>query len=211
MKKRLIVAPLVLALAGCSSIKYTTGFEMAAPNSTAKAEIGSEIAYPDWYKEIKNDDGVLYAVATEYSKDMQFAVDKAMLSAKRELASNFSSHVSALLKDYATEVGETDSGVIREIDRTTQLVVNKVNLVGVQRTNFLIVHAKDGYRAFVKLRYATDDSNKMLVNEIKKNKVLNAKLQASKSFKDMEVEINKLDAQSPIEAKVIAPEETKTN
>ena len=83
--------------------------------------------------------------------------------------------------------------VVREIDRTTKLVVNKVNLVGVQRTNFLITYAPGGYRAFVKLRYATDDSNKLLIEEIKKNKALNAKLQASKSFKEMEVETNKID------------------
>jgi hypothetical protein len=134
---------------------------------------------------------------------MQFAVDKAMLSAKRELASNFSSHVTSMMKDYAIEVGETDSGLIREIDRTTKLVVNKVNLVGVQRTNFLIVHAPNGYRAFVKLKYVTDDSNKLLVDEIKKNKQLNAKLQASKSFKEMEVETRKLDVQPPIETKLV--------
>lgn len=211
MKNKLVIAPLVLALAGCSSIKYTTGFEMTAPNSTAKAEVGAEIAYPDWYKDSKQEDGVLYAVASEYSKDMQFAVDKAMLSAKRELAANFSSYVSALLKDYATEVGEMDSGLVRDIDRTTKLVVNKVNLVGVQRTNFLIVHAKDGYRAFVKLRYATDDSNKLLVQEIKKNKQLNAKLQASKSYKELEVEVTKLDQHESIQTRVITPEEVKVN
>ena len=204
MKKSLIIAPLVLALAGCSSIKYTTGFEMTAPGSSQKAELGAEIAYPEWYKESKNDDGALYAVASEYSKDLQFAVDKSMLSAKRELASNFSSHVSAMFKDYVAEVGEMDSGIIREIDRTTKLIVNKVNLVGVQRTNFLVVHSKDGgYRAFVKLKYTTDESNKLLVSEIKKNKVLNAKLQASKSYKEMEVETRKLDVQPPIEAKLV--------
>jgi hypothetical protein len=109
-----------------------------------------------------------------------------------------------MLKDYVAEVGEGNSDVIREIDRTTKLIVNKINLVGVQRTNFLIIHAKDGgYRAFVRLRYATDDTNKLLVSEIKKNKQLNAKLQASKSFKEMEVETRKLDVQPPIEAKLV--------
>ena len=210
MKKKLLLAPLIIALAGCSSVKYTTGFEMTAPAST-KADIGTEINYPDWYKETPTkEDKVLYAVATEYSKDIQFAVDKAMLSAKRELASNFSSHVTAMMKDYAAEVGEMDSGLVREIDRTTKLVVNKVNLVGVQRTNFLITYAPGGYRAFVKLRYATDDSNKLLIEEIKKNKALNAKLQASKSFKEMEVETNKIDIQPSIESKVIEPPKETT-
>jgi hypothetical protein len=190
MKKVLIVVPLVLAMTACSSIKYTTGVEIEAPK--LGKSVGDEVAYPDWY--VKNgEDTALYSVATEYSQDMQFAVDKAMLSAKRELASNFSSHTNAMLKDFAAEVGELDSVVVREIDRTTRMVVNKVNLVGVQRTNMKVVHEKSGYRAFVKLRYATDDSNRLLLSEVKKNRQLNAKLQSSKSFQELENEMTKLD------------------
>lgn len=190
MKKVLIVVPLVLAMTACSSIKYTSGVEIEAPK--LGKSVGDEVAYPDWY--VKNgEDNALYSVATEYSQDMQFAVDKAMLSAKRELASNFSSHTNAMLKDFAAEVGELDSVVVREIDRTTRMVVNKVNLVGVQRTNMKVVHEKSGYRAFVKLRYATDDSNRLLLSEVKKNRQLNAKLQSSKSFQELENEMTKLD------------------
>ena len=137
--------------------------------------------------EDEEDDGALYAVATEYSKDMQFSVDKATLSAKRQLASNFSSHVSAMMKDYATEIGD-DSSVMRDIDRTTKLIVNKVNMVGVQRTNFKIEHDKDGYRTWIQLRYAIDDTNKLLMEEIKRNRQLNMKLQASKSFRELQRE-----------------------
>lgn len=190
MKKVLIVVPIVLSMAACSSVKYTTGIEIEAPK--VGKSVGDEVGYPDWY--VKNgEDSALYSVASEYSQDMQFAVDKAMLSAKRELASNFSSHTNAMLKDFAAEVGELDSAVVREIDRTTRMVVNKVNLVGVQRTNMKIVHEKSGYRAFVKLRYATDDSNRLLLSEVKKNRQLNAKLQASKSFQELDSEMNKLD------------------
>jgi hypothetical protein len=120
---------------------------------------------------------------------MQFAVDKATLSAKRNLASNFSSHVSAMMKDYATEVGE-DSSVMREIDRTTKLMVNKVNLIGIQKTNFKIQHEKEGYRAWIQLRYSVDDTNKLLMAEIKRNRQLETKLSASKSFRELEKETN---------------------
>jgi hypothetical protein len=98
-----------------------------------------------------------------------------------------------MLKDYAAEVGDLDSTVVREIDRTTKMVVSQVNLVGVQRTQYRVQHEKDGYRAFVKLRYATDDSNKLLIQEIKRNRQLNAKLQASKSFKELESSVNKIE------------------
>ena len=179
--------PLVLALTACGSLKYGVELESKSP-FTSSPKTGDEVKYPSWYTE-KYKDGALYAVASEYSKDMQFAVDKATLSAKRNLASNFSSHVSAMMKDYATEVGD-DSSVMREIDRTTKLIVNKVNLVGIQKTNFKIEHEKEGYRAWIQLRYSVDDTNKLLMAEIKRNRQLETKLSASKSFRELEKETN---------------------
>lgn len=187
-----------MTLAGCSSIKYETGVEFKAPEFGGGKQ-QSEVKYPDWYVEKpKNDDTALYAVASEYSKDFQFSVDKAMLSAKRELASNFSSHVDAMLKDYVAEVGDVDSSTIQEINRTTKLIVNRVNLIGVQRTNFKVVHEKDGYRSYVKLRYVADQSNKLLVQEVKKNRKLSAKLDASKSFKELEESVQNIEV-SPVQ------------
>jgi hypothetical protein len=187
MKKTFVMLPLVLALTACGSLKYGVELESKSPFASSPKQ-GDEVKYPSWYTE-KYKDGALYAVATEYSKDMQFAVDKATLSAKRNLASNFSAHVSAMMKDYATEVGE-DSSVMREIDRTTKLIVNKVNLVGVQKTNFKIQHEKEGYRAWIQLRYSVDDTNKLLMAEIKRNRQLETKLSASKSFRELEKETN---------------------
>jgi len=187
MKKTFVMLPLVLALTACGSLKYGVELESKSP-FTSSPKTGDEVKYPSWYTE-KYKDGALYAVASEYSKDMQFAVDKATLSAKRNLASNFSSHVSAMMKDYATEVGE-DSSVMREIDRTTKLIVNKVNLVGIQKTNFKIEHEKEGYRAWIQLRYSVDDTNKLLMAEIKRNRQLETKLSASKSFRELEKETN---------------------
>ena len=179
-------------MTACSSggIKYTTGLEIKAPEFGG-GEQQAEVKYPEWFtaKPEKGDDA-LYGISSEYSKDFQFAVDKAMLSAKRELASNFSSHIESMMKDYVSEIGEADQSTIQEINRTTKLVVGRVNLIGVQRTGYKVVHEKDGYRAFVKLRYAADQSNKLLVSEIRKNRKLNAKLESSKSFRELEQSID---------------------
>lgn len=191
--KKLLLIPVIVSLSACSSLKYETGLEFKAPEFGGGKQ-QEEVSYPDWYKETpKKDEQSLYAVATEYSKDFQFAVDKSMLSAKRELASNFSSHIDAMMKDFSSEIGDVDSSVINDINRTTKLVISRVNLVGVQRVNFKVVHEKGGYRSFVKLRYATDDSNRLLLNEIKKNRKLAAKLEASKAFKELEETVNNID------------------
>jgi hypothetical protein len=182
-------------MTACSSIKYQTGMEFKAPEFGGGSQ-QSEVRYPDWYNEKPSkDDTALYAIASEYSQNFQFAVDKSMLSAKRELASQFSSHVDAMFKDYVTEIGEVDSSTIQEINRTTKMIVSKVNLIGVQRTHFKVVHEKDGYRAFVKLKYNADQSNRLLVSEIKKNKKLSAKIEASRAFKELEESIENMKQQ----------------
>jgi len=70
------------------------------------------------------------------------------------------------------------------------MIVNKVNLVGIQKTNFKIEHEKEGYRAWIQLRYSVDDTNKLLMAEIKRNRQLETKLSASKSFRELEKETN---------------------
>lgn len=189
--KKLLIVPLIFTLTACSSIKYDTGLEITAPSFGSSKTMKNEFEYPSWYVS-QNDSNALYAVASEHSRDFQMAVDKSMLSAKRELAANFSSHVNALMRDYATEMGE-DGSVIRELDRTTKLIIARVNLIGVHRENFVVVHEQGGYRAFVKVKYSIDESNRLLLNEIKKNRQLNAKMQASKSFRELEEEVNRID------------------
>jgi hypothetical protein len=192
MKKILFVVPGVLILSACNNFKYNTGLEIGAPSFGTSKQMKNEVGYPSWYTS-QNDSTALYAVASEYSKDLQMAVDKSMMSAKREIAAKFSSYVDSMMKDYASELGN-DNTVVRELDRTTKLVIAKVNLIGIHRENFVVIHEKDGYRAFVKVKYPIDESNRLLLSEIKKNRQLNAKLQASKAFRELEEEVNKIES-----------------
>ena len=116
-----------------------------------------------------------------------------MLSAKRELASNFSSHVEAMFKDFTSELGDVDSSTANDINRTTKLLVSRVNLVGVQRTGFKVVHEKAGYRAFVKLKYSADLSNKLILEQIQRNAKLKAKLESTEKFQELEDSINNVE------------------
>lgn len=186
MKKLILVTAIPLSLIGCGTFKYNTGVELSAPSfDGGKVKEGDVVKYPSWYTTGVKSNDALHAVASEYAKDFQFAVDKAMLSAKRELASEYSSYVSSMMKDFSQEIGAT-SDVIREIDRTTRLIVAQVNLIGVKRDNMEVRHEKEGYRAFVKLSYTTSEANKILVEAIRRNNQLNAKARASQSFKELE-------------------------
>lgn len=190
MKKTLLVLPLVLALTACGSMNFR------GSSVTETKSFSNEVNYPDWYNNLPNEKGAIFSVASEQSKDFQFAVDKSMLSAKRELASQFSSHTSAMMKDFAIESGTLGAGVASaDIERTTRLIVAKVNLIGVQRTNFKVVRDGDGYRSFVQLKFSTDESNKIMLAEIQRNQALYARFRASKSFRELDAQTDKIDDQ----------------
>ena len=190
MKKVLILLPLAVALSACGSFKHKTSVELEAPKMFGSSD--NEVRYPDWYvKGPESDDSGIYAVASEYSSDFQFSVDKSMLSAKRELAANFSSYISAMMKDFASESG--DSVARADLDRTTRMIVSRINLIGVQRVKFKVVHERNGYRAFVKLRYSADESNRLLMAEIRKNQALYAKFKSSNAFKELDAEVQKVE------------------
>lgn len=180
--------PIIISLTACSSVPKDSGV-----TKENERMFSNEVNYPDWYtKGPDKDKEGIYAVGSEYSKNFQFSVDKSMLSAKRELASNFSSYVSMMMKDFASESGGGDV-VNADIERTTKLIVARINLVGVQRVNFKVVHEGGGYRTFVRLRYSTDESNKLLMDEIRKNARLAAQLRSSEAFKELEKEVDKIE------------------
>jgi hypothetical protein len=185
-----IIVPFVISLSACSTIKN-------GPSVSETKTFSNEVDLPKWYTEsAKKDDSAIYGVGSEYSNDFQFSVDKAMLSAKRELASNYSSYTSAMMKDFAVESGTLGRGVANaDIERTTQLIVARVNLVGVQRQNFTVVRENSGFRAFVKLRFNADESNKIMLAEIQRNAGLYAQLRASKSFRELEQQNEKISTQ----------------
>jgi hypothetical protein len=193
-----VVLPLIISLSACSTIKD-------GPSVSETKMFSNEVDYPKWYAESpKKDDSAIFGVGTEYSNDFQFSVDKAMLSAKRELASNYSSYTSAMMKDFAVESGVLGKGVANaDIERTTRLIVSKVNLVGVQRQNFMVVREGSGFRSFVRLRFSADESNKIMLAEVQRNAALYAQLRASKSFRELDKETGKIEAQKISELNAI--------
>ena len=198
MKKKLLVAlvPLVLLTACGSAPRQNDSASLFGKG----AKSGDTVAFPEWYYEKPNDDA-LYSVSTEYSRDLQFAVDKSMMSAKRELAGKYSSYVSAMVKDFTAEIGGGDD-MNRDIERTTKLLIAQVNLVGVKRIHFEVRHEGAGYRSFVQLRYSLDDSNRLLVEKIRADKRLDLALRKSASFRELEESVDKVNGVTRPEAKV---------
>jgi hypothetical protein len=70
-----------------------------------------------------------------------------------------------------------------EAPRLTQKQIEVMNLL-----DEIIAEGKN-FRAFALIRYPIGDANKIVADQVKKSKVLDTKLKASKAFQDLEQEI----------------------
>jgi len=101
-------------------------------NKAAIARVDDTLkASPDWYRQPIVKPGYLVSAGTDRSADMQFALDKAVLSAKSGLAAQVNSAVSASIKSFIAESGDpVDPVVEREIEKVAKDVVAEVSLAG---------------------------------------------------------------------------------
>jgi hypothetical protein len=108
---------------------------------------------PDWYMNPPKGDGVVYATGTATSTDLQFAVDKAVLNAKYQLADQMAGKVSGKQKDFITEtVGGQHSGTA---ERATSNVVADIALPAYQVVQRKVIPADTQFRSYVLLQFAT--------------------------------------------------------
>lgn len=159
--KKILLSAAILALVGCSS----NPVKIAEGTKTIETTKSVTVTTPEWYVTIPREDAALYAAATESSSDLQFSIDRAMMSAQRELAFRLNNEVSQKYKDYTAETGSGENETItKDTERLTISNSKFVNLVGVERVRTEVVREGTRYRAYVLVRYGLDASNKIHAN-----------------------------------------------
>jgi hypothetical protein len=148
-----VVASMV-ALSGCSTFK-------ADPNKTVEIPANKLDNIPQWYLAKDPDDTKFIVVtATDVSKDMQFAIDKATLNAKIQLAARLKSDVDSVARESTLETAGSGSAVEREIDRVSKVRVKQA--IGMfKRENIAVYKEGDVYRAYVQFKIATEDAKRL--------------------------------------------------
>ena len=188
MKKVILAAMIAAALTGCGTTS-TSSNSMFGPSEWRQGSdnVDTSIA-PAWFTEYRTkDDANIFAVATEYSTDLQFAIDKANLSAKRQIAAQMDSTISSMMKDYATESGSaTNAEVMREVERVTRQVTAQAQIIGFKRDRFEIKREGKGYRVYSRMIFPYDDSNKILAETIRRNKMLKLQFDKSEAFRELD-------------------------
>ena len=181
-------AMMLFLLTGCSSPKPGSPQALAVEKEATEKKIDKNLkAMPEWYAKTPLDNNILFASATETSRNMQMSMEKASVKARAELALTVGGRVSTMMKAYAEEAGVSNDPEVNQIvsSVTSQEAIN-VNLSGVQRADAQINREGDSYRAYVLIRYPLGELNKIAVEQVRQSTVLNAKFRASKAFEDLE-------------------------
>lgn len=160
-----------LVLTGCQSTKLFSDSEPKPepaykPAENKATEIpkikSSKIEVPEWFLSRENADGKLIVVtATDVSKDMQFAIDKASVNAKVQIASRIKSDIDALIRETTSETGSTAREVDRVIDRVSRIKVNQ-SIAMFKREHLSVVREGDLYRAYVMFTLNVDDLKRLM-------------------------------------------------
>ena len=151
---------LVFLLTGCGTVQKINPFDDGM--TTVKKSKGE---IPEWFLEPEHGDTkFITAVATETSKDMQFAIDKAMMVAKVQLASKLRTDVDSLTRSSSIESGIGVKDVEEETDRVQQTRVKQA--IGFfKRERLEVFKEKGGYRAYVMLKIKVDEARRLTDNK----------------------------------------------
>jgi hypothetical protein len=160
-----MIALLALTLTNCAKNTYKVKQE-------AKEEGRVLNQVPQWYIDanvekglIKNRDADLYiyAVGQGNSPDLQLAIEKAMMTAKAELADKLQGQINKRTDLYITEVGnEGNKQVASKIEETIVNVVKETMIQGYELWEKSVYETSDGtYRVYVGVKMGVGDANKL--------------------------------------------------
>lgn len=190
------VAALTLVLSACAgpepgSPQWTLEQERHKQEVRADAVKQSLDDAPDWYLSPPPDEeAAIYASGTAVSSDLQFAIDRAVLGAKRTLADRVNSKVSAKMKEFLAESGVAeDPQTLADSQSTTINLITEVNLSGYGVKDRKVLAQGGGYRAYALVQYPLGQANRMLLDQIRKNARLETKVQASKAYQELEKDV----------------------
>jgi hypothetical protein len=202
IKNVILVGAVGALLSACASntgtidtAKKPTPFAVKkAYEHTAKVVEEQVEQVPDWYTKMPDNKDAIYSVGTALSPELQLSKDIAILSAKTILADRINGRLNSVTKSFMTKVGSSDldASVINEISTATKNIVADVDVAGYKVKESKIVSNGMQYRVYVLLEYSDEEAQKILLNRLKKDKMLMSKIKANQAFKELDEDVNKV-------------------
>jgi hypothetical protein len=202
----------MLALGACSNTNVETASK-APPSVTdiASYEYKANVVQdnvdvlPEWFTEMPEDDKAIYAVGTAITPDLQLSVDIAVMNAKSTLADRINGRVSSQAKTFISKIGsdETDTSILSEVEKVTKNLVADVDVAGYKVAEQKIVSSGTQYRSFVLLEYSDVEAQKILLNRLRKDRLLLNKISATNAYKELDDAVNAAQEKEVAENNVI--------
>ena len=192
MKSKLMasVSVLALVLAGCASEPKSLVDTPEIRYKTAKVDAAVSVI-PDWYKKMPEKKGSIFTVGAATAPDLQFAVDIATLNAKVVLADRINGKLKAMTKSWMAKFGnsDVDASVMTEIEKVAKNVIANVDVAGYNPTKVDVFPAGTQYRAFVLLEYSDKEASKVILNRMRKDRMVYSRLRSTEAWKELEREV----------------------
>ena len=135
--------------------------------------------------------GSIFTVGAAIAPDLQFAVDIATLNAKVVLADRINGKLKAMTKSWMAKFGNSDldASVMTEIEKVAKNVIANVDVAGYNPVEVEVFSAGTQYRAFVLLEYSDKEAAKVILNRMRKDRMVYSRLRSTEAWKELEREV----------------------
>ena len=160
---------------------------------TKKVESQSSII-PDWFKQLPEQEDMIYSSGTATAPDLQLSVDIAVMNAKSVLADRINGKLDGMMKTFMSRLGQDDdvtATTITEVDKVIKNVIASVDVAGYNPTKVKVYPNGTQYRAFVLLEYSDKEARKIIMNRLMKDRIVYSKIKSTNAFIELEKEVDK--------------------
>ena len=148
---------------------------------------------PEWYLNIPSAEDTIYSSGSAKAPDLQLAVDIAIMNAKTTLADRINGKLDSMTKSFVAKIGSTDldTSVLNEIEKTSKNVIASVDVAGYVVDKSDITQEGTQYSAYVLLAYNSEEATKMMMNRMKRDRMIYSRIRSTEAWKELEEEVNK--------------------
>ena len=200
--KKIALLGAVALLGACSSNKVVETAMTVPPNSVVDADtyvykskvVEEQIeVIPDWFVKMPESETAIYSTGTAATTDLQLSIDLAVLNAKTTLADRINGRVRSQTKSFVAKIGsdDLDTSVLNEIEKTSKNVIASVDVAGYKIDESDITQEGTQYRAYVLLAYNSEEATKVLMNRMKRDRMIYSRIRSTEAWKELEEEVNK--------------------
>ena len=186
------VVAIAIGLGACQTNKesITANPQIVYQTNTVSKQIEQ---IPEWYLNIPSAEDTIYSSGSARAPDLQLAVDIAIMNAKTTLADRINGKLDSMTKSFVAKIGSSDldTSVLNEIEKVSKNVIASVDVAGYIIDKSDVTQEGAQYRAYVLLAYNNEEATKVLMNRMKRDKMIYSRIRSTEAWKELEEEVNK--------------------